>query len=279
MALFGNSEPKIREMKKSDISKVVKIINEHDEDDAEEAFESLNNHLEGMFVIERSGFSMEEGGNIMGVTGAYRDPETDGVVWLSWTYIAEEFQRQGLGRRLFEHLVNALRGAQIRKMFISTSNYLDEGEDIYGPARAFYQAMGAKQELQVRDYHERNEDMIVFGLDLFDDLQFEGERPPTGELIFTGINPVEDAERLMSFTWAERLPDDSNTDKNQEKPVSELLDQAHRERARIVLAVYPSDLNATARPLLEAESFENIGELSDYYSLGGSQVYWARHMN
>ena len=278
MALFGSGEPKIRAMKKADIPRVVAIINEHDEDDGAEALQSLSQHLEGMFVIEKGGFSLEQGGGIMGVIGAYRDPETDGVVWLSWTYVAEEHQRQGLGRRMFEYLVNELRNSSIRKMFISTSNFMEDGEDLYGPARAFYEAMGARHELQVRDYHARNEDMLVYGLDLFDDLQFEGERPPTGEFFFTGVQESDEVDDVYTLTWAERFPDQTDSE-HEEKSVSELLDEAHRKRARLVLAVHPTDLSATARPLLQSEQFENIGELSDYYELGSSQVYWSRNMN
>ena len=81
LSLFGNkAKPEteatsgrfVRPMASGDVNDVVAIIEQHDDDDAENARESFNKSLEGMFVAV-------DNGRIVGVTGAVQDPEAEAI--------------------------------------------------------------------------------------------------------------------------------------------------------------------------------------------------------
>ncbi len=161
--MFGRSRksdgPVVERMRPRDIKRVVAIIEETDEDDAEEAAHAFQKYgVDRMLVLK-------DGGEIVGVTGHSPSEGADDVVWLSWTYLASTARKEGLGRFMVEELLSMLNGQGVRKIFIATSDYAENGEIIYADAHAFYEGLGAVKELVLPDYHAPGEAKIIYGLD------------------------------------------------------------------------------------------------------------------
>ena len=97
-------------------------------------------------------------------TGAQPDLDAPGIAWLSWTYLHPDVRSQGVGRMMVDEMLTILRANNVRKVFIATSDYMEDGEDVYLDARRFYESLGAELELLQRDYHQRGEARYVYGL-------------------------------------------------------------------------------------------------------------------
>ena len=85
-------------------------------------------------------FVLVDEGQVIGVTGYQLDAAARGVAWLSWTYLSESHHGQGWGKMMIEAMLNELDGMNIRKIFISTSDYREDGEMIYGKAHDLYRS-------------------------------------------------------------------------------------------------------------------------------------------
>ncbi len=254
----------VRPMQARDIPAVLAIIEEHDEDDADEAQESFAQSINHVFVAVDDGV-------VVGVTGAAFDNEAEQACWLSWTYVKEGHRRQGIGRYLVDGLLHELSAGGVKKVFISTGDYIEDGEDIYAAAKGFYQALGARLELQIDDYYEPGEAGYFFGLEL-EDLNTVPDAPPAGYLTFDSIAPVGDAERAAHLTWREFNEADASQDPAGR--LASLIAEAKREGARYLIAAFPSDLREGAEQGLAAAGFNKAGELRHYYRPGLHQVYW-----
>ncbi|HUS96224.1 MAG TPA: GNAT family N-acetyltransferase [Hyphomicrobiaceae bacterium] len=255
-SMFGGGGPQIRAMQRSDLGGVLRIIHGYDEDDFEEARDDLQEDIDGMLVLTK-------GSTVIGVTGATPDPQTEGVVWLSWTYIDRVHKGQGFGRQLVGGLLDAVRAEGFRKLFISTSDYKDEGEDIYAPARAFYEKSGAKLEVVLPDYHARGESRYVYGLDL-QPPPSRNEHPSGGALRFIDIEPAPESENGLALVWEEVQGNGpiEGIDSNLEAMVA----KARAERARVLVAAVPSDLCGNIGAPLQVAGFEHRGRLIDYFA-------------
>jgi ribosomal protein S18 acetylase RimI-like enzyme len=273
LSIFGN-KPKhdpvaaegrfVRPMIASDIEDVVAIIEQHDDDDAENARESFQKSLEGMFVAI-------DNGRIVGVTGAVQDPEAEAICWLSWTYVDENERRQGLGQHLLDGLLFQLRKAKIRKLFMATSDFTEDGEDIYAPAKALFQKIGAVLELKIDDYFGPGEARYVFGLQLAE-LSRQADAEQSGNLIFDELFPAAETDDGAVLTWREYQLGIDPHDAGQE--LDKLLDAARKDGARFVLAAIPSDLASVATEGLTQKGFQLTGTLKDYYQPGIDQLNW-----
>lgn len=278
LSIFGKkqaAEPEnatgryVRPMAPADIARVVDIIDQHDEDDAEEAQESFADSIEGMFVAV-------DNGRVVGVTGAIEDPEADGICWLSWTYVDENERRQGLGHYLVDGLLHQLRQSGIRKLFISTGDYVEDGEDIYAPAKGLFQKIGAELELRIEDYFGDGEARYIYGLDLIE-IEDEPEIVPQGELIFDDLYEAAECDDAFQLTWREYDP---GSDPEDALSVFEgLIEQAKSSKARFLIAAIPSDLAEGATKGLEKKEFQPLGRLQDYYQPGIDQIYWILRFN
>ena len=168
-ALFGSKTPTLKPMQRSHIARVVEIIGQTDDDDAQEAEDGfLEDGVEGMFVLMQKG-------EILGVTGYSLDDQVDDVVWLSWTYLDQKHTGQGLGSDMLNSLLGKLKDLGVRKIFMATSDYAAFGRPIYANAHKMYEDFGAQVELTVPDYHDLGEAKIVYGLD---NPEFVAPSPP-----------------------------------------------------------------------------------------------------
>ena len=257
-SIFGggsNSPPQIRPMEQGDLGAVLRIIHQYDEDDFEEAREHLRENSEGMMVITK-------GGKVVGMTGAEPDPQGDSIAWLSWTYIDRQHAGQGLGRQMVDGLLHTLRQEGFRKLFISTSDYKDEGEDIYAAARKFYEKIGAKLEVVIPDYHAPGENRYMYGLDLIPPPSRD-QHPEGGCLRFSNIEEAPESEGGLALTWdmVETQAPPASVDSN----LGPLVQQARSRGARILVAAVPSDLCANIGEPLQTAGFQHHGRLLDYF--------------
>ncbi len=262
--LFGPKTPQLRPMEFKHLKRVIEIINETDEDDAEEAEEDLlESKFEDMFVLVK-------GNQVLGVTGASLAEDSDDIMWLSWTYLAEDAQGDGLGRQMIEDLLHMLNDRQVRKIFIATSDYREGGKRIYNDAHKLYKKLGAQVELEVPAYHSPFEGKIVYG---FDNPNVTPDPVTLGKatgLRFTGTTRAPESEGGAALLWTENGLDVSGLD--------DVLNEARAKKARAVFTSLPADLSARAEEALTAADLKKIGTLKDYYAVGVDQVWWARHM-
>ena len=269
-SMFGGSKdgPQLRPMERGDMGGVLRIISQHDEDDFEEAREELREGFEGMFVLA-------DGGKVVGVTGGNVDPHTDDIVWLSWTYVDIERQGEGLGTKMFKSMTDMMRGDGVRKLFINTSDYMDEGEDMYAAARAFYEKMGATLEIKLPDYHAAGESRFTYGLNLARPPS-RSDHPGGGAVRFIDIEELDESEAGWGLVWeeAEGAPDPSRVDPSLQHWIAE----ARNRRARILFAAVPSDLCANLNQAFGETGFAHHGRLLDYFAPNIHQELGSLHL-
>lgn len=264
------AEKYVRPMEPGDIGPVLEIIYDHDEDDGEEAEESLNESIEDMFVAI-------DNGKVIGVTGAIQDEEAEGIVWLSWTYVHEDYRRQGVGRYMVEGMLHALKEGGMRKMYMSTGEYYEDGEDIYAAAKAFYRRLGARPELKIDDYYEVGEARHILGLDIIEPRpRDDNAATENGELVFDGLFEAEETDEGLALTWMEYIPEEHT--ENPKEVLQRLMEEAKAQQGiRFVIARFPSDLAGGAVRGLKSQNFSSAGKLNNYYDDGIDQLVWINY--
>ena len=156
----------IREMTVADIDAVVAIIRSHEETDGELAERYYHEYFgsdDAESERERSVVGIvEETGKIAGVSGWYPDKyDWPGILWLNWFYVREDCRGRGVGRMLLQHVVDAARRLDTRKLYVDTSS-----DPAYGRAVDLYEGFGFREEGRLTDYYDGGEDYLILGLDL-----------------------------------------------------------------------------------------------------------------
>lgn len=268
--LFGNSEPALKDMLPGHVRRVVEIIAETDEDDANEAEETLlERGTDGMFVL------MQEG-RILGLTGYARDENVDDIAWLSWTYLTHANQGEGLGEKMLNDMLGRLNRIGIRKIFMDTSDYAEEGVPIYANAHKMYESFGAEKELIVPGYHSMDEAKITYGLDNPEYPQMpenlkDLEKSAAGGLSFTGLIDAPETDDVVGLIWDE-VPKGEGV-----SGLSEVMKDARQAGtpARMVVLTLPGDLSSANEEHLQSCGLNICGRLENYYAFGIEQVWWA----
>lgn len=239
-----------------DIPRALEIIGQHDEDDLEWAQESYAQDLNGQYVLRHEG-------KVVGVTGFRID---DSIAWISWTYLDEGMRGQGLGHVMLGELLEAMSALPLRKAFVSTSDYSENGVQLYGAAIKLYQDLGFRQEVYHRDYYEKGEGMIIFGRS-FDGVPHEHVDPPAG-LVLKGFDRVDETEDGYFIDWE---PSD--------KPILfaprdlfELYLAAMKAGAGNVYISFPSNVLSRLQDHLAKCSLAEEGRLEDYHAPGVAEV-------
>ncbi|WP_179381140.1 rhomboid family intramembrane serine protease [Jannaschia marina] len=261
-SLFGSKGPVLKPMKLTHAGRVAAIIEETDEDDALEAEQGfLAGDLEGMFVLMR-------GGEVIGVTGYALDEQVPDVAWLSWTYLTEAETGAGLGGWMLNALLGKLKALGIRKLFIATSDYAEDGVPIYAAAHRMYEEFGAEIELTVPDYHAPGEARIVYGLENpeFEHKPEPGEHPEIG-LAITGAAREPETDGTAGLIWEGRPAGIAGLD--------DQLEKVRRDGARMAVLVLPSDISEANAAAFESHAFGKCGRLSDYFARGLHQDWWS----
>ena len=254
-------QPELRPMQPSDHDAVIAIINQTDDDDAEDADEVLRERgYLGMYTLWHRG-------RLIGVTGYSHSEAGTDVVWLSWTYLDQSSKGQALGRYMVDELLRILNQQQARKIFIATSDYTEDGQDVYADARKFYEKLGAKLELTVPAFYSPTESKLVYGLDnpgmareeSLEDLGNRGVR-------FVDVSLDDDSDDIGAVAWEEQ---ESGVD-----GIDEILGLANSRQFRQLVVALPADISDIATASLEAKGFKRVGILEDFYALNLGQVWW-----
>lgn len=269
----GGNEPHrvFRPMVDADIQAILEIIYEHDEDDGDEAKASFQKSLVDKYVMEFEG-------RLMGMTGFRVDPDASKVAWLSFTYIHSFFRQRGNAYWMMLELRHVLEADGIERLFIATSDYIDEdtGDDIYHPARNFYEnKLNAEREIRIESFYAPGESKYIYSLPVTD-RSFAEQDPPTHvKARFVGLDEASESDTSYVTLWEE---DPANEDfppsKLATRSLEDLIDEVKSYNGKVLFVTLPDYISAHHATELSAAGFENIGTLRDYFSKGVGEVHW-----
>lgn len=246
-----------RSMTSDDLDDVLRIINDHDEDDHEAAQASYQDSgLENQYVL-----TVED--VITGMTGFSLAEGTDRTYWLSWTYVDPEHQGNQMGTGMLEALFDILSRENARKIFVSTSDYVDpERGSIYQNATKLYKTMGFKEEIVHPDFYAPGEATIVYGRSLIDALADKKVKADKRGIALLDIFEIDETDDTYAIEWAFSGKRCFGID-----AMNVVLEQAKSAGARSAYISFPSNANQPLPPL-QACGFEVCGQLQDYYTDG-----------
>ncbi|MEO9968516.1 MAG: rhomboid family intramembrane serine protease [Hyphomonadaceae bacterium] len=259
-------QPELKPMQEADLPAVIAIINQTDDDDAADAEETLTERgVLGMYTLWHRG-------QIVGVTGFSHSEAGTDVVWLSWTYLDQRSRKQALGRYMVDELLRILNHQNVRKIFIATSDYKEDGHDVYADARAFYEKLGASLELTVPAFYSADESKLIYGLvnpgkaqeESLDDLGQRGVR-------FVDVSLDDDSDDIGAVAWEEY--------EGGVEGIDTILGLANSRQFRQLVVAIPADISDFATAQLETKGFTRIGMLADFYALNLGQVWWTIELN
>ncbi len=259
----------VRPMQGQDVTAVLSLIEQHDEDDAEAAKESYEESgLADQFVLT-------EQDKIIGVTGFRPVEGTDNTCWLSWTYMLPEKQGQGYGTRVLESLIEHLKEINVRKIFVSTSDYREEdGAAAYEAAQKMYETVGFKEELRHPDYYAPGETQIVYGLAINSPVLKPAILHEEVFIEFTGMHEIEETEDTYHIQWQAQARKLFGKNTQFTLDDLELAKSTGAEwEARSLLISFPSNIPSVVEPLFKA-GFSEAGRLKDYYEEGLDEVHY-----
>jgi len=268
-----------REMYMSDLPKILKVIEEIDEDDAEGAEEDF--HSQGF----ENHYVLDVDGKAIGVTGFRPVPATDRTSWLSWTYLDPQFHGKGLGKEMTEKLLQKAKDTGGRKIFVKVSNYVDpEDGPVYEKALKMYKSLGFVEELTNADFYDEGEDQIILSLSLNDDAVFstdedddekEAEVAEEKPIIrFNGLREIGETEGAYTFDWT--VKDRGGFFEKRSFTVEDLhlgMQSVKSEGGRKIFLTFPSNLPLIHEPL-QGAGFKLAGQLRDYYEKGVHDMHF-----
>ncbi len=238
-----------------DIEPALDIIMNFDEDDHECA--------QGVFRNpgDSSLFTLATENKVIGVTGFIPADGTNNSYWLEWTYLAEEFRKQGLGRKMLEELFAILHEKECRKLFVSVSDYQDpEDGPIYEDALHLYKTMGFVEEQVLENFYEPGESRQTLSYSFKTTNPFgivdEDNRP----IDLNGISEINETDDIYVVDW-----DFSAGRRSAGKELEELIAEAKSLEARSLFITFPSNVPNTG-DALEALGFTVCDRLSDYFA-------------
>ena len=266
------TEAKLHELNVEHLKSVIKIIEEHDEDDAEDAKEDFEqNGLENHWIISVAG-------KVSGVSGYRQIPETFGSAYLSWTYINKKLIGKGLGKKLFLHVMEQIKISGGNEVFIKLSTYKDEeGYEVYGGARKFYTSMGFKEQITAFDYYNEGEDLIIFSKQLIAEEAPEQILPEMPKIEFVDIFEIFGTDGSYSFDW--KVGDKKLFEKRGfiAEDLMIGLREVKRRGGRKVFLTFPSNLPLIHEPMVNA-GFKFLGELENYYEPGLNELHFSHDL-
>lgn len=152
----------IREMKKDELKRVLRLIRMHDSQDARYARRYYRDYFSRWGKGWDKVILAEYRGKLAGVSGYFYDnEEAQGIYWLGYTFIHPKFQGHGVGSQMLAYIIKDLKRREARKLFLSTSS-----DAIYRGAVSFYTDQGFRWEGTLKDLYGPGEDQILMGKDL-----------------------------------------------------------------------------------------------------------------
>lgn len=263
-------------MQKSDLARVIKIIDAHDDDDAEAAeLDFERRGIDDQYVYQVDG-------TVIGITGFRRVDGTDKTAWISWTYLEPSYCGKGHGKTMFKCLINILRDEEARKVFVKVSNYNDPEEGkIYERALNMYKSVGFELEVTNTDFYDEGEDQYILGKHLAPHLiDSESEVIEEKPVIrFNGLFEIAESDGAFTFSW-DVLPKKALFGKRSFS-VQDLyigLGAVEEQGGRKVFITFPSNLPLIHQPL-QAAGFKYVGALADYYENGVNEMHFSHDLS
>jgi ribosomal protein S18 acetylase RimI-like enzyme len=84
-------------------------------------------------------------------------PMTDGCWHLYWIAVHQAFQRRGIAQALMERVLADCHASGVRLLTLEAS-----GDAQAAAARAFYEAVGFREEARVRDFYRPGDDVVHY---------------------------------------------------------------------------------------------------------------------
>ncbi|MCO7224606.1 GNAT family N-acetyltransferase [Pleionea sp. CnH1-48] len=251
-----------REMAETDVSTVIELIDSHDEDDAEEAQATYEESLEHHYVL-----TLDQ--QVIGVTGFKPIPHSNKSCWLSWTYVHKRHCGNGYGRKLLQKLLQVLNELEARKIFVKTSDYCDpEDGPIYAAALHLYQSIGFEIEVELADFYDEGEKMIILGYNLQSDVVASDVEEVAAPIRFNDIFEIAETTGSYCFGW------EMKGRKHFDAEDLEIGINAVKDKGgRCVFLTFPSNLPEIHKPMQEA-GFQYFGQLADYYDVGIHELHF-----
>lgn len=99
---------------------------------------------------------------VAGVIGYLHDwREARGIFWLGWFYVHKEERGNNVGKKLLDHVIAEVKKRGARKLYTDTSSW-----KFYDRAHHRYRELGFKEEATLRDFYEKGEHQVIYGMDL-----------------------------------------------------------------------------------------------------------------
>lgn len=278
----SENAPELRIMVMSDLSKVLKIISAHDNDDGESAeTDYQNNGIEHQYVLISNG-------RIIGITGYRPVDETDETYWLSWTYLEKAYQGRGFGRLMLSQLFDQLSKLGARKIFVKVSDYEDKKlGSIYHNAFKTYRALGFTEEVINNDFYDDSENQHILSLTFNVDADFDDANPENNSpkimdekpfICFNGLYEIAETDGAYTFSWTVKKKKGFFGKPNFTTEDLILgLNNVKSEGGRKVFLTFPSNLPLIHKPL-QAAGFEFVGRLTDYYERGVHEFHFSHDL-
>lgn len=167
-------------------------------------------------------------------------------------------------------MIEKLREWNARKVFVSTSDYVDLSRgQIYRDAMAAYQRLGFQEEVKNLNFYERNESRIVMGLRLAPEKKLDKMPPPdTRGIEVFGITDIPETEDACMVDWEFIDDDDGATAED----IEHVINEAGRQRVRVLFTSCGSDA-AEAISVFRSAGFMEEGRLVDFYEDGIDDVH------
>lgn len=155
----------IREMRKDDISEIVKIYEGYHKEDSKTIKNVYTKYYESKSKKNSNNiqdYVLLENNKIIAFSGYNKETtETQDIYWINWTGVDKVFQNKGYGTILLKYIISKLKELNARKIYVSTSTQKE-----YKIALRFYKKIGFQIEGRLTNYYKDGVDMIMLGLEL-----------------------------------------------------------------------------------------------------------------
>lgn len=256
-----------REMRRGDTPEIVEIVTLFDEDDADDLHSHLNqNGLTGFYVAVVDG-------RLAGVIGASVASDSSTTAWLDWLYVHPQIQRKGVASFLYSGINDSMQESPLKRLFVPVSDFKEDGEDVYAPARAFFEKIGGAHEAYLPNFYDKGEGKHIYRLDLKEDNDPTKRLEATGAEIIS-VEEIDESDGAFVLAWNET--DDVKA--LDSLKIRELLQDARNDGAHTVFCALPVTISdAVAGDLIDS-GFTKLGALKNYYGTSMDEVYWSKSL-
>jgi ribosomal protein S18 acetylase RimI-like enzyme len=176
---------------------------------------------------------------------------------------------------MLNELLERMRSGEIRKVFVSTSDYQNEEDGkVYAAAQRMYENAGFIKELEHPNYYSPGETQLIYGLALIDIQTDVNIAPDDTCVYFNGLTEIEETDDVYVINWdAQKKKLFGKSSQFTQKDLDIGIKQAEEWHARSIFVSFPSNMPSVLGPL-EAAGFFEEGRLKDYYQDGLDEIHF-----